>query len=371
MKKALKKLSILAASTAMIAAMSVPAFAAESFDNSMVGAGGATVTFSDTFKISEGDNAQNLPAAEFQYSIAPGTGAAATANTPKILAGLDGAQIAGGSHEATAAGITEDTVDVTADFSNVNFSEAGIYRYSISEELGDSNVKEDIEIDTNNENKGTYVLDVYVKNNEGSFDPYAYILSKTGENASAVDGNQTVITYTDKINTIVNEYTTYDLTVSKKIVGDMAANSFEFTIDLNNLSEDVIIDQDGTDYTDATSYVLKAELANEKSTVIKGLPSTAAYAVKEAVNQLEGYEVEVIDSNENAGEYNWIGEEGQAAEFGNEEAAAIGKADVTIDYTNTLRSISPTGVIIRFAPYILILGAGIILLVVSRRRRAQ
>ena len=352
----------------MALAMSFPAFAADTFDDSLVGAGGAAVTFNDTFAISDGDNAQNLPAAEFNYSILPGAGAAATANTPKILAGLEGATISGGAHEATEAGDTEDTVDVTADFSAVSFTEAGIYRYNVKETLGASNVQDDILIDVNNDNKGTYVLDVYVKNDNGSFDPYAYILSRTGANSTSVDGNQTIITYSDKIDTILNEYTTYDLTVSKTIVGDMAANSFEFTIDLTGLSDDVIIDQDGTNPEAAEAYTLKADLANGKQTVIKGLPSTAAYAVKEAVNQLEGYTVEVNDSNEAAAEYKWIGTAGSAEEFGSADAAQMGKADITVSYTNTLRSISPTGVIIRFAPYLVILGAGILLLVVSRRR---
>ena len=56
------------------------------------------------------------------------------------------------------------------------------------------------------------------------------------------------------------------------------------------------------------------------------------------------------------------------------ETDEIAETDVhaqTVAITSTLLLISPTGVTMRFAPYILILAADIVLLLVSRRRKSN
>ena len=346
---------------------------------------GRTVTWKDTFKISTGDNAQNLPAATFNYTIAPGEGAAASANpkAPKVNAGVGSPTISNAAHTATASGTTTSTVDVTADFTDVAFTAAGIYRYNVTVAQADSNVTfADIDIDTGNDNKGTYVLDVYVKKVvEGStttYEPYAYVLSKEGElkNYRYDDTNKIyLVDVTDKVSEITHEYTTYDLKVKKIILGDMAADSFDFTITLAGVPTGVIFsyttDGASTDQSGSANYTLTATLSNTEEAVINGLPSVVTYAIQEAVNQLEGYTVTVADSHPNAGTYTWIGTTNEATAFGNTTALAIGENDVTVTFTNKLESISPTGVVMRVAPYILILGAGLALLAVSRRRNAR
>lgn len=373
-KNLLKRIGAVALAVAVSLTMGTAAFAADTIDDqTTVGAAGDSVTFTDTFTISDGDNAQNLPAAAFNYAIAPGTGAAATATSPLIKAGIGSPTITNASHSATAAGTTTNSVDVTADFSGVTFTEAGIYRYDVTETKGSSSVSVDIAIDVDNSNKGTYILDVYVKKNGSDFEPYAYVLSKTGAITQTETEEEIKETYSDKVDTIKNEYTTYDLTVSKTIEGDMAANEFDFTVNVASVPTDAFVQQDSETAVagSESGNTFTKTLKTGESTVIKGLPSTATYAIQEAVNQLEGYKVEVVDNNTNPGTYNWIGTTDAATAYGNSTAATLGKADVTVAFTNTLNSISPTNVVMRFAPYLFILGAAIVLLVLMRRRRAS
>ena len=224
-------------------------------------------------------------------------------------------------------------------------------------------------IDTASDKDGKFFLDVYVEKNGSGFRPFSYILTSSDEapGLSTKDGaDERTVDYSSKIDSITNEYTTWDLTVSKKIEGAMAANDFAFKVNISNVPVDVLIAQDdNAAVAGSESNSFSARLGDGKSTVIKGLPSKAAYAIQEEVNQLEGYSVEVVDSN-NA-EYDWI----DTSRFGSKAATVMGQADANAAFTNTLMTISPTGVVMRFAPYMMILGAGIALVMVSRRRKAE
>ena len=166
----MKKVATVLTTAMLTAAMAIPVLADTNGIENVSGNAWQT-SFTNTFTISQGDDANNLPAATFDFEIAPGQGAPATATTPKINAGLAGAWITDPSHPATDAGDTVDSQTVTADFSGCNFSSAGIYRYIITESSDvASNVSQDIVIDIENGNSGSYVMDVYVKKSGNGFD---------------------------------------------------------------------------------------------------------------------------------------------------------------------------------------------------------
>jgi hypothetical protein len=292
---------------------------------------------------------------------------AATEKSPLIKSGIGSPKISDAEHEATEAGVLEHSVDVTADFSGVGFTEAGIYRYKVTETLAGSSAEDDIVIDADkaSDKDGEFCLDVYVEKKDGAFRPFAYIMATSAEtpNLSSSEAGREAA-YTTKIGSVANEYTTYDLTVSKSIVGAMAANDFAFNVNISKVPEGVYIAQDD-DAAVLGSHGFTARLGNKESTVIYGLPSTAAYEIKEEVNKIEGYSVEVADSNKAV--YDWIG----TGSFGSKAVTEMGQKDATVAFTNTLMTISPTGVVMRFAPYMMILGAGIALVMVSRRRKAE
>lgn len=387
-----KLISVLLAAVLVMSVCSTVLAADNTIGGTTTTAGeGRTVTWTDTFKAVNTDP-QNLPAATFNYTIAKGTGAAATSTSPLVKNGVGTPTISNAVHTATTPGTDALTssVNVTADFTNVEFTEAGIYRYNVTETLGTSNSAADIVIDINNSNKGTYVLDVYVKKIPGengaddTFEPYAYALSKTGEFQSFEHDTTNHVwnavyksdgSTTGKVSEIINELTTYDLTITKTITGSAAANKFTFTISITGVPSDVYIQQDDEDPV-AGNQTFTIDLGNGDDTVIKGLPSFAKYAIKEAVNRLEGYDVKVEETKKDttvaAGKYDWIPNSASAVAYGiDSESVPMGKGAVQVDYTNNLDNISPTGVVLRVAPYALILIAGVALLLISRRRRTE
>ncbi len=320
----------------------------------------------------------------------------------------------------------------TVDFSNVVFTEPGVYRYKITETAA-TYVTSGV-IDGNGNTANVRYLDVYVMRSN-AYDPatitkddwrvYGYVCTETASdniNPSTTKTNGFVNSAASGTN--ADNYHTYNLTVGKTLSGDTTMNSHPFPFDVawtagdatgtfqfavkpisvsNStitkgaaLSGSTLMNTPITADTyypvgsaDAVGTVGKdgnPAIANGEKFEYVGIPCTTKYTVTET-NDVTGTTysttaVETIDSTDT--DVVWTG--GTADKSGDNKTATMDPSDTTIypkstapaadksaavQVTNTLAIISPTGVMFRVAPYALMLAAGIVLFALSRKRKAE
>ena len=320
---------------------------------------------------------------------------------------------------ATSTGTAlTDTITASVDLSK--FTKAGVYRYVITE-TQPTNLTE-VGITRPSGYVATRYLDVYVKNGTSGLEVFGYVCftgtgtiidGKTPGNSS-IDGKTTGFVEQYDSNTdpdtttltgnLADRYYTYDLTIEKEITGDMAdlTNAFPFTFATSNavtgqqftvaysgstkgsIKTGVTngVAAIGTDVTAELSDTSIASTTDGDKLTIKGLPANTKFNITETNDTVDTYKVTIsgVQDTDNKTETEVAANGTHAV---NSVAVAISNytaydgTDPTttgkysaITFTNKLDSVSPTGIVLRFAPYLLILGAGIILLVLSRRRRA-
>ena len=347
---------------------------------------GGTTTFNKYLILNE--NA-HVPDAEFTFTITPGDAVPANPETkmPAIYAGI-------GQPTVTKAEFTPDdtattevkdnevTLEsgeafakkaVTVDFSSVNFTAPGIYRYTITE--NDPTSQSGVAIKGNS----TRTLDVYVEYTDDNATTLAvthYVLQ---------DGTANPNTAT-KSKGFTNTYTTYDLTLTKDVTGNQGNRDkyFRFEVTIANavagtkytvtvptgLTADDLEDGDQLDEVNKTeleatggSVTAVYYLKDGDSITIQGLTPATTYAISEEdIYAADGYTTEYeIDSN---------GKQ-TANSF---TAQTMGASSHTVTFTNTKNGTVPTGILLETAPY-LILGAvvvaGLVVLFATRRRRTR
>lgn len=346
---------------------------------------GGTKTFNKYLILNE--NA-HVPDAEFTFTITPGDAVPANPEKkmPAIYAGI-------GQPTVTKAEFTPDdtaTTDVkdnevtlepgeafakkavTVDFSGVDFTAPGIYRYTITED--DPTSQSGVAIEGNS----TRTLDVYVEYTDDeatTLDVTHYVLQDgTGNPNTAA-----------KSKGFTNTYTTYNLTLTKDVTGNQGNRDkyFRFEVTIANavagtkytVTVPEGLSQNDLEGNDQMNDVNKAELEATGGTVtaiyylkdgqsitIQGLTPATTYAISEASYAADGYTTKYqIDSN---------GEQ-TANSF---TAQTMGDTSHTVTFTNDKEGTVPTGILLETAPY-LILGAvvvaGLVVLFATRRRRSR
>lgn len=301
----------------------------------------------------------------------------------------------------TAADGQTNEYDITLDFSEVSFEKAGVYRYQIAETISaasyDVIAMEDGEFDT-------VFLDVYV---DGNGDIYGYVCMNGNENEVDPDTQTKINGFVDGTPADGSDkYYTYDLVLSKDVVGDGYAvnTAFPFTVIFDNTigyTSSFTIEQNvGSGSTGLTTLtgvptdwnaVVKVTDGNAETNqtagdiTIKGIPAGVdvkvyetnnvagvTYTVATSVNGGEAQTDNNVISGSTPGsavaQTNKADHESTQKTVDTTKYTAVDKKQ-TVKITNTLLLISPTGVVLRIAPYVLILIVGVAVLLIGFRRR--
>ena len=368
------------------------------------------------------DTQANVPNATFTYAVTAGNAKAYDVDGKKfqVLAGVDADKIimagvgegaavneiafkqgdGSDTHNTTkdayvkdlAAGKKYALKTATLDFSKVQFTEPGVYRYIITEEGTNQAITNDADL--------TRVLDVYV-NDASTTDTDGNLIKKltiagyvlhSNENdepdVAAGENFGSAGSYTDKKSQgFTNSYDTSDLILRKEVTGNQASRDkyFEFTLNIDkaqpNTKYDVVIDDaDATSKTNAATIEANAGQANVTSIItndagkatqkfylqhgqqvtVQGIAKDTTYALTE---NAEDYKSTV---NTVADPVVTIKAHTDSAEVN----GTIASKDLTTGYLNTRDGVIPTGVIMTVAPFaaVTLLGAAGMVTIKMRKK---
>ncbi len=395
MKNTWKKLGAIALVLMLMLSLSVTAFAAETMVTSgIVGSKDSTVNnvlkIPKTLKVFNPDETSvYAPNISYSYAVTAGsaeieitdadsvtakTKAPTSAQMPALTASTLSWSSASTTLGASSTGDNSAAANVQyleLTFTPGAFTAAGVYRYKITETVTYTGTGVTEGTNTDHE----LFLDVYVKDTDAQTAGqtiYGYVLH-TGDDS--INGSTSTNTDTKVEGFVYDEYHTSNLTVSKTLVNDAAMNSHEFpmavTIAEGSVSAGfhLLTEKTGTATVAATladkTYTDSAKIANGGTVKYVGLPTGATFTVTET-NDVTGTTYKVthaIDSTPTEDGNKYTGGTATAA------VTTVAKDTAhTVAFTNELVLISPTGVVMRVAPYALMLIGGFVLLVISRRK---
>ena len=414
-------MTALMAATAF-AGVGTPVLAAAGTNYGTTIEGTKTTTF-DKFLVM--DKQANVPNATFTYAVTAGNAKAYDVAGKKfqVLAGVDADKItmAGvGAADAAANSIvfkqgdgsdTHDTTKdeyvkdidtakqkyalktATLDFSAVQFTEPGVYRYIITEDGTNQGITNDADL--------TRVLDVYVNDASADVDGTftkkltiaGYVLHSNVDDEPDVAAGEnfgSTGAYTDKKSQgFTNSYDTSDLTLRKQVTGNQASSDkyFEFTLNIDkaqpNTKYDVVIDE-----ADATSKANAATIeANAGKTNVTSITTDAAGKATQKFYLQHGQQVTVqglakdttYAVTENTEDYKSTANTAAApvveikADTDSAEVnGTIASKDLTTGYLNTRDGVIPTGVIMAVAPFAVVTllgGAGVVTMMMKKNKK--
>lgn len=243
----------------------------------------------------------------------------------------------------TISGATCITDKVNIDISELEFTTPGVYKFSLTEVSSDANNPAYL-LGITDENP--YSVYVFVQDVEGSG------IIATG--AELVKGTEATNDTSKKADSITNYYMTTptgvtpnSVTVDKTVTGTMGdkSNPFQFTVTIVAEGNRTFSATKGREPINVeksedaeNTYTVTTTLANGQNFVINGLLNGDKYTVNEVKANLDGYTTTV------AGDVT----------TNNTQVTFDAAAADTVHYTNNRDAVSPTGIVMNVAPYVLL-----------------
>lgn len=276
--------------------------------------------------------------------------------------------------DSSRSDLTDKKVTVSIPDTVFANAQPGVYRYKITETTTSADFSADIAL--GEDESTTKYLDVYVKNVNGTKEIYEFKMfdALTDKTTNAKDEDFTSV------------YNTYSLTLTKHVSGDMGETDKFFYFDLNfegpdgyklNYTEnndiDIKTDLDLTldDSANGTGFDNAVGLKDGQSFVITGIPSTVKYIITEQ-DPGNYYKVQNMVNG------TWTKE---SFTFSDDTASDLDTVKTTMDKKNNtvdfenyrgVSNVPATGIILNFAPYILLVAfAGVFAVLFLRKRREE
>lgn len=404
--KAMKKVLAMVMALGVVMGMSSSAMAAGGDDGPLEGTG-SSFTFTKEIAYFNPESVSiNYPAVEFTYTVAPAnvsgnpTITDSNSNTGVVKSGVAGgvvmgtdnkASFSGGPVNATSTGtILSDEVRLTIDLSK--FTSAGIYRYKVTENRPAN--FEALGYEAAADGDGERYLDVYINNDaEGTGLAIAGYVMFTGSSDESlspddeVDGGKKTPGFTHENpdgetdyldDTYIDKYKTFNVEITKSVTGTLGdkQNPFPFyasiTAGTANASNVAVNVKDGLVQTltlsnGAATATKIDDLKDGETVKLQGIPVGDTVAIYENNNTADTYTLTTSDFSTDVS--NMTVAAGANSDSDSVTATTTNVETIKGTFTNNLDSPSPTGYVTRFAPYVLLVGFALVLLVVMRRRR--
>jgi pilin isopeptide linkage protein len=391
--KKFKKLLTTLLSAAMVFSMAVlPAQADEQTIGTQTSTAITGVSF-DKYYISE--KGMSVPDQTFTFTMTPDTSIENSNLTngemsivPGLALGDDNATVTltFGSQATTTATQTKvdgkyaEKLSGFFSFSNVTWpAKAATYRYIVKETAGTNT---GITYDTNE-----YTVDVVVDNNGTVV--YAFCGTVAEDKTMSQETKQPIV--------FKNTSNTDSLTIKKTVTGDLAnkTKQFKFTISIPKIGDNITIDDNVTytgTFTRATNSEAKGTtsitvtvgtdaeftLADGESLTFEGLPQGMIYTITEDsessgnyTTNISGVTTVVVDGKaQTVTDYVENSKVFDASKNG--ENMPIVDGGNTVTFINALNTTTPTGLVLEYAPYLivmLIVIVGAVLVLVSKKKR--